>query len=237
MQDEGDESRYLDHVLATDELRRSKPNRLAFTSLPRNPVTVVLDGVTGNYNLGAIFRLCDAFMVGPGGRRRAALGAVARGERRRGGCSRGEGSGTVDRGRRTQRGEREPGSVAAAIPGGPCPGLRVFRCVERRARLRRPGGRNTHVGDGQLVECRHRRRDSPVRTDTAMRSQMTRCKADSPFSPTTQIGPTIPDSAGFQPSTGRPTESGRGAPPPSPPYRVGSGREAQLVTEQLPREP
>jgi hypothetical protein len=119
----------------------------------------------------------------------------------------------VDRGRRTQRGEREPGSVAAAIPGGPCPGLRVFRCVERRARLRPPGGRNTHVGDGQLVECRHGRRDRPVRTDTAMRSQMTRCKADSPFSPTTQIGPTIPDSAGFQPSTGRPTEPGPGAPP------------------------
>jgi tRNA G18 (ribose-2'-O)-methylase SpoU len=63
MQDEGDEPRYPDHVLATDELRRSKPNRAAFTSRPRNPVTVVLDGVTGNYNLGAIFRLCDAFMV------------------------------------------------------------------------------------------------------------------------------------------------------------------------------
>ena len=63
MQDEDDESRYPDHVLATDELRRSKTNRAAFTSLPRNPVTVVLDGVTGNYNLGAIFRLCDAFLV------------------------------------------------------------------------------------------------------------------------------------------------------------------------------
>jgi tRNA G18 (ribose-2'-O)-methylase SpoU len=50
-------------VLATDELRRSKPSRTSFTSRPRNPVTVVLDGVTGNYNLGAIFRLCDAFMV------------------------------------------------------------------------------------------------------------------------------------------------------------------------------
>jgi tRNA G18 (ribose-2'-O)-methylase SpoU len=63
MQDEGDGSRLRDHVLATDELRRSKPSRAAFTSLLRNPVTVVLDGVTGNYNLGAIFRLCDAFMV------------------------------------------------------------------------------------------------------------------------------------------------------------------------------
>ena len=63
MQDEGDDSQYRDHVLAKDELRRSKPNRAAFASLPRNPVTVVLDGVTGNYNLGAIFRLCDAFLV------------------------------------------------------------------------------------------------------------------------------------------------------------------------------
>jgi hypothetical protein len=43
MQDEGDESRYPDHVLATDKLRRSKPNRETFTSLPRNPVTVVLE--------------------------------------------------------------------------------------------------------------------------------------------------------------------------------------------------
>jgi tRNA G18 (ribose-2'-O)-methylase SpoU len=63
MQDEGDESRYPDHVLATGELRRAKPNRAAFTSRPRSPVTVVPDGVTGNYNLGAIFRLCDAFIV------------------------------------------------------------------------------------------------------------------------------------------------------------------------------
>jgi tRNA G18 (ribose-2'-O)-methylase SpoU len=63
MQDDGAGSRLPDHVLATDELRRSKPNRTAFTSRQRNPVTVVLDGVTGNYNLGAIFRLCDAFMV------------------------------------------------------------------------------------------------------------------------------------------------------------------------------
>jgi hypothetical protein len=46
MQDEGDEFRLPDHVLATDELRRSKSNRAAFTSLPRNPVTFVLDDVT-----------------------------------------------------------------------------------------------------------------------------------------------------------------------------------------------
>lgn len=51
------------HVLATSELRRSKPGRADFAAQARNPITVVLDGVTQNYNLGAIFRLCDAFVV------------------------------------------------------------------------------------------------------------------------------------------------------------------------------
>jgi tRNA G18 (ribose-2'-O)-methylase SpoU len=132
MQDEGDESRYRDHVLATDELRRSKPNRAVFTSLPRNPVTVVLDGVTGNYNLGAIFRLCDSLMVerliiaarrsryasevDPGGQARSVGCRGARGERRRGGRSRGEGSGTVDRGRRTQRESVSPSCKRPRFP-------------------------------------------------------------------------------------------------------------------------
>jgi tRNA G18 (ribose-2'-O)-methylase SpoU len=31
--------------------------------LPRQPITVVLDGITQNYNIGAIFRLCDAFLT------------------------------------------------------------------------------------------------------------------------------------------------------------------------------
>jgi hypothetical protein len=44
-------------------LRRSKAGRDDFATRPRNPITVVLDGVRGNYNLGAIFRLCDAFLV------------------------------------------------------------------------------------------------------------------------------------------------------------------------------
>lgn len=30
---------------------------------PRRPITVVLDRVRHNYNVGAIFRLCDAFLV------------------------------------------------------------------------------------------------------------------------------------------------------------------------------
>jgi tRNA (guanosine-2'-O-)-methyltransferase len=50
------------HVLTKPELRHTKPDRADFPALPRNPITVVLDGVTGNYNHGAIFRLCDAFL-------------------------------------------------------------------------------------------------------------------------------------------------------------------------------
>ena len=61
--DEGDGDRQRDRVLATDELRRSKPGRADFAAQARNPITVVLDGVRRNYNLGAIFRLCDAFLV------------------------------------------------------------------------------------------------------------------------------------------------------------------------------
>jgi tRNA G18 (ribose-2'-O)-methylase SpoU len=44
-------------------LRRTKPTRDEFLTQPRRPITVVLDGVTQNYNIRAIFRLCDAFLV------------------------------------------------------------------------------------------------------------------------------------------------------------------------------
>jgi tRNA G18 (ribose-2'-O)-methylase SpoU len=50
-------------ALTTPELRSTKPTRDAFLAEPRRPITVVLDGVTQNYNIGAIFRLCDAFLV------------------------------------------------------------------------------------------------------------------------------------------------------------------------------
>ena len=53
----------MNRVLSKPELRQSKPTRAAFAALRRTPITVVLDGVTGNYNIGAIFRLCDAFLV------------------------------------------------------------------------------------------------------------------------------------------------------------------------------
>jgi tRNA G18 (ribose-2'-O)-methylase SpoU len=50
-------------ALTTSEVRRTKPTRDEFLIRPRRPVTLVLDGVTQNYNIGAIFRLCDAFLV------------------------------------------------------------------------------------------------------------------------------------------------------------------------------
>ena len=49
-------------ALTTGELRQQKPCRHAFRAQPRLPVEVVLDGVRQGYNVGALFRLCDAFM-------------------------------------------------------------------------------------------------------------------------------------------------------------------------------
>ncbi len=49
--------------LSKDQLRREKPNRDAFRSMPRNPVRLVLDGVTQHHNIGAILRLADAMLV------------------------------------------------------------------------------------------------------------------------------------------------------------------------------
>ena len=50
-------------ALTTPELRGAKLSRHEFLARPRRPITVVLDGVTQNYNIGAIFRLSDAFLV------------------------------------------------------------------------------------------------------------------------------------------------------------------------------
>jgi tRNA G18 (ribose-2'-O)-methylase SpoU len=51
------------HMLSHAELRRAKPDRAEFRKRPRRPITVLLDGVQQNHNIGAIFRLCDAFLV------------------------------------------------------------------------------------------------------------------------------------------------------------------------------
>jgi tRNA G18 (ribose-2'-O)-methylase SpoU len=50
-------------VLSSADLRQAKIGRDEFPALRRRPITVVLDGVSRNYNIGAIFRLCDAFLV------------------------------------------------------------------------------------------------------------------------------------------------------------------------------
>jgi hypothetical protein len=49
-------------ALTTPKLRGVKPTRDEFFAQPRRPITVVFDGVS-RYNIGAIFRLCDAFLV------------------------------------------------------------------------------------------------------------------------------------------------------------------------------
>ena len=49
-------------ALTTAELRAGKPDRRAFLAQARLPVRVVLDGVRQGYNVGALFRLCDAFL-------------------------------------------------------------------------------------------------------------------------------------------------------------------------------
>jgi tRNA G18 (ribose-2'-O)-methylase SpoU len=45
--------------LTTPELRHNKLARDEFLRRPHRPITVVLHGVNQNYNIGAIFRLCD----------------------------------------------------------------------------------------------------------------------------------------------------------------------------------
>ena len=50
-------------VLSRVELRWPKASRDEFLAQPRRPITVVLDGIVQNYDIGAIFRLCDAFLI------------------------------------------------------------------------------------------------------------------------------------------------------------------------------
>ena len=50
-------------VLSKCELRADKPDRDTFLNRPRRPIRMILDGVTGSYNIGAVFRLCDALLV------------------------------------------------------------------------------------------------------------------------------------------------------------------------------
>ena len=57
-------SKSLRHLVSTTaELRREKCDRTAFAAKPRLPIRVVLDRVTQAYNIGAMFRLCDAMLA------------------------------------------------------------------------------------------------------------------------------------------------------------------------------
>jgi tRNA G18 (ribose-2'-O)-methylase SpoU len=51
------------NALDTEQLREAKLSRREFAGRERNPIRVVLDGVAQNYNIGAIFRLCDALLI------------------------------------------------------------------------------------------------------------------------------------------------------------------------------
>lgn len=53
----------MTNVLSKAELRAGKPERDDFLHQPRRPVRLILDGVVGNYNIGAVFRLCDAMLI------------------------------------------------------------------------------------------------------------------------------------------------------------------------------
>jgi tRNA G18 (ribose-2'-O)-methylase SpoU len=50
-------------VLSKAELRQWRPDRDTFMALPRRPITVVLDRVSRNRDIGSIFRLCDGFLA------------------------------------------------------------------------------------------------------------------------------------------------------------------------------
>src|SRR5689334_13685539 len=47
----------------TDELRAVKPDEAEFRTLPRAPISVLLDDVRSLANVGLVFRLCDVARV------------------------------------------------------------------------------------------------------------------------------------------------------------------------------
>ncbi len=49
--------------LSKAELRAVKPSRAMFAAVPRRPVTLVLDNLTGAHNVGTILRLADALLT------------------------------------------------------------------------------------------------------------------------------------------------------------------------------
>jgi hypothetical protein len=158
-------------AFSTEDLRRSKCDRNSFSKKPRLPVTVVLDRVRRAYNIGAIFRLCDAIvveslvvtgvevnlrnrhLVQP----REERGTGRRGRSRRGRGRGGQGeNGRVPGCRYRASFEQHPSRSLRSRP----PGVRRSRW---RAWRRFAGGdetgrrrhRNTNARHGQLDQCGH----------------------------------------------------------------------------------
>lgn len=50
-------------VQSREAVRRQKCGREEFQFKSRNPILVVLDGVSRAHNIGAIFRLCDSMLI------------------------------------------------------------------------------------------------------------------------------------------------------------------------------
>ena len=50
-------------LLTKEDLRRSKKDRNAFLTIPRNPIYVVLDSLKCAHNIGTILRLADSLLV------------------------------------------------------------------------------------------------------------------------------------------------------------------------------
>lgn len=50
-------------ALSTAELRSMRPDRDTFADQPRHPVALVLENLTSGFNVGAAFRLADAFRL------------------------------------------------------------------------------------------------------------------------------------------------------------------------------
>lgn len=49
--------------LSKEDLRKTKPSRDEYLTLPKLPLVLVLDHVTNSYNIGSFIRLADAFAI------------------------------------------------------------------------------------------------------------------------------------------------------------------------------
>ncbi len=128
--------RIMRRALTTPELRLCKPIRDEFLAQTRRPIMVVLDGVSQNDNIGAIFRLSDAFLVSAApkwnctnadfGARHSALGALDRVPAGKPSHRRCEGQNRLGRSCRTDHGQVRPEQLVRDVaPAATKPRARV----------------------------------------------------------------------------------------------------------------